>query len=100
MFCVATYVKKSYRDVLLDLYSLTAIFYLATWHHAPVFLNVYFISHLQSSEQMATKKWVCWLLLIFLCLCCQSSASHFMGGTIQWRPLDAQNFNGTVRERE
>ena len=49
---------------------------------------------------MANKKWVCLLLLIFLDLCCQSSASHFRGGIIQWRPLDAQDFNGTVREGE
>ena len=49
---------------------------------------------------MVIEKWVCFFLLIFLDLFYRSSASHFRGGIIQWRPLDAQNFNGMVREGE
>ncbi len=26
-----------------------------------------------------------------------AAASHFRGGIIQWRPVDPDNFNGTVR---
>ncbi len=35
--------------------------------------------------------------LAFICVCFGlTSASHFRGGTIQWRPVNASNFNGLV----
>ncbi len=45
-------------------------------------------------RMMAIRMWV--TVPFILCLSSLVSSSHFRGGIIQWRPLNAQNFNGMV----
>ena len=42
-----------------------------------------------------TTNWIK-IVAIIVSLSATVQSSHFRGGIIQWRPLDAQNFNGQV----
>ena len=47
---------------------------------------------------MVAKKWA--LLVVFLSsFYVETRAGHFRGATFQWRPIDAENFDGLVSGR-
>ena len=41
-------------------------------------------------------KWIRHAVAFVFMLTNTVESSHFMGGTIQWRPLDPENFDGMV----